>query len=237
MTSLGEKIRELRVAKKLSQPELAEAIGIEQSYLSKLENDKSVPSNEIFRALLSALEISLHDFMEAISMNGNQQKLLQIADIEGWYKAKQRHRVHSQRVFLYICSIMIVLGVTVFYAGFSKKIFNETQFEYWSQGIVLEGEPDNVFDSWRRLLDGNDRDIMRERGLEMERRKSLKRILLLQFKGSEFTEVSGSGKRLYSLEKEYQIPRAINSWLESIGVFFFGLGFVGFFLERKIYRL
>jgi transcriptional regulator with XRE-family HTH domain len=31
----------------LSQPELAEKIGSEQSYLSKLENDKYVPSNEI----------------------------------------------------------------------------------------------------------------------------------------------------------------------------------------------
>ena len=45
---LGERLRQLRQARDLTQPELADAIGIEQSYLSKLENDKYVPSADIF---------------------------------------------------------------------------------------------------------------------------------------------------------------------------------------------
>ncbi len=37
----GEKLKELRNEKEWTQPEMAEAIGIEQSYWSKLENGKS----------------------------------------------------------------------------------------------------------------------------------------------------------------------------------------------------
>jgi len=42
--NFGERIKQLRTERNMTQPQLAEAIGIEQSYLSKLENDKSVPS-------------------------------------------------------------------------------------------------------------------------------------------------------------------------------------------------
>ena len=50
--TLGEQLKKLRNAKDLSQPDLANIAGIEQSYLSKLENDKSIPSNDISRKLL-----------------------------------------------------------------------------------------------------------------------------------------------------------------------------------------
>ncbi|NQY36087.1 MAG: helix-turn-helix transcriptional regulator [Alteromonadaceae bacterium] len=53
----GEQFKKYRSDLGLSQPQLSELTGIEQSYLSKLENDKSVPSNEIFRNLLSAYNI------------------------------------------------------------------------------------------------------------------------------------------------------------------------------------
>src|SRR5688572_18022983 len=38
--NFGEKVKQLRAERNLTQPQLAQAIGIEQSYLSKLENDK-----------------------------------------------------------------------------------------------------------------------------------------------------------------------------------------------------
>ena len=48
----GEKLKVLRHDRGLTQPEMAEAIGIEQSYLSKLENDKSLPSEDTFVRIL-----------------------------------------------------------------------------------------------------------------------------------------------------------------------------------------
>ena len=63
MTTLGIRFKSLRSNKGLSQPELAEAVGIEQSYLSKLENDKSFPSDEIFLALLETMKVDLNEFL------------------------------------------------------------------------------------------------------------------------------------------------------------------------------
>ena len=57
----GEKLRSLRKNKDLTQPELAEVIGIEQSYLSKLENGKSLPSNDVLNRILDVFSLTVGD--------------------------------------------------------------------------------------------------------------------------------------------------------------------------------
>lgn len=59
MSTFGTQLKHYRSELKLSQPEFAEQVGIEQSYLSKLENDKSVPSNDTFRSILTALNLTI----------------------------------------------------------------------------------------------------------------------------------------------------------------------------------
>ena len=49
--TMGEFLRSLREQKQWKQPEAAQQIAIEQSYLSKLENNKAVPSTDIFQRL------------------------------------------------------------------------------------------------------------------------------------------------------------------------------------------
>ena len=59
--TLGEQLKRIRVNKGLSQPELAELSTIEQSYLSKLENDKKIflnDENEISKASNSGFIVS-----------------------------------------------------------------------------------------------------------------------------------------------------------------------------------
>lgn len=64
--TLDEQLKKLRAEKSPSQPELAELAGIEQSYLSKLENDKSLPSNEVLRKLLKAFSLSVAQLLEPL---------------------------------------------------------------------------------------------------------------------------------------------------------------------------
>ncbi|HEY1773824.1 MAG TPA: helix-turn-helix transcriptional regulator [Gammaproteobacteria bacterium] len=52
-----ENLRTLRLARGLTQPMLAEKAGIEQSYLSKLENGRSKPSDDVLARLAQALEV------------------------------------------------------------------------------------------------------------------------------------------------------------------------------------
>jgi transcriptional regulator with XRE-family HTH domain len=60
--TFGERIRQLRKEKKLTQQELADMVGINFTYLSKIENDKiessEFPSEETIKKLAKALEAS-----------------------------------------------------------------------------------------------------------------------------------------------------------------------------------
>jgi hypothetical protein len=39
-------------------------------------------------------------------------------------------------------------AITLFYAGQSKTLVPEIQFQYYSEGSVLAGEPKDIFDDW-----------------------------------------------------------------------------------------
>ena len=127
--TLGEQLKKLRAEKALSQPELAELAGIEQSYLSKLENDKSLPSNEVLRKLLSAFSLSVAQLLESLDKSYIKNNLLVISDIEQLYQQASTKQLSQQRNLLYMASSLIVLAVTLFYVGYSKQVFNERLYE------------------------------------------------------------------------------------------------------------
>ncbi|WP_013627493.1 helix-turn-helix domain-containing protein [Rubinisphaera brasiliensis] len=56
----GERLRELRQAKNLSQRDLAEQVGVNFTYISKIENEKldfaQFPGEELIRKLAKALD-------------------------------------------------------------------------------------------------------------------------------------------------------------------------------------
>ena len=71
MTTGGEKIRELRKAKGLTLRDLAEKLGIDFTYLSKIENmtpdDKgnpTVPSDRLLASIANTLGIAVDDLRE-----------------------------------------------------------------------------------------------------------------------------------------------------------------------------
>ncbi len=63
-----DNLRTLRLARGLTQPALAEKADIEQSYLSKLENGRSRPSDEVLTRLAQALETA----PETLLSNGDE---------------------------------------------------------------------------------------------------------------------------------------------------------------------
>ncbi len=85
--TFGQRLRELRKAKNLSQRELADRAGIDFSYLSKLENDRMAPpSARTIRVLAELLdadtdELSVlagkipEDLVDVLSRNPDAVKL------------------------------------------------------------------------------------------------------------------------------------------------------------------
>jgi transcriptional regulator with XRE-family HTH domain len=60
--TLGEKIKQARKAKKLTQVELADIAGVNSNHLSRLERGVFQPSVDVLRSLAAALELSV-DFL------------------------------------------------------------------------------------------------------------------------------------------------------------------------------
>jgi transcriptional regulator with XRE-family HTH domain len=91
-----ENLRVLRLAKGMTQPQLAELAQIEQSYLSKLENGRSSPSDEVLKRLADALATPAEELLrngdDAPDASGRRRAalaaaavvVLAIGGIGGW---------------------------------------------------------------------------------------------------------------------------------------------------------
>ena len=240
--TLGEQFKKLRAEKGLSQPELAELASIEQSYLSKLENDKSLPSSEVLRKLVNAFNVTLAELLTPLDKSYIKTNLLAINDIEQLFQQASAKQLNQQRNFLYAASAFIVLAVTLFYIGYSKQVFNETLYEYRSDGVVLAGEPSDIFWKWRELIDIKDRNEKDEKTRQlkvvMAQRSDVLVKLIPENKGYYFVETVEGGSRLFQKSKHdlpIQEPRAINAWLQVLGVLLFISGIMGFVLERRMF--
>ena len=89
---LGEKIKLLRTEKELTQPELAHKAGIEQSYLSKLENDKAIPSFDIINRVAMALESTGMGIIDTLSQSYVENNLSHIPEVAAEYAVIKQRR-------------------------------------------------------------------------------------------------------------------------------------------------
>ncbi|MDB5035922.1 MAG: LexA-related transcriptional regulator [Chlorobi bacterium] len=59
MSTLGERVRQLRLRHRLSQQEFAENLGISQSFLSDIERDTKIPGGDTLLSLKRSYGISI----------------------------------------------------------------------------------------------------------------------------------------------------------------------------------
>jgi len=238
MSTLGQQLKQLRNDKKLSQPEFAQQVGIEQSYLSKLENDKSIPSNEIFRALLIALDLSIDEFMKPLALSHDKARLIQIPDVEQWYKSKEVKSSATQRKVIYLAMFLISIGCALFYAGHENYVFNERFYEYKSTGVIKTDEPLNIFTHWKNYIIEPNREKREEKDREMLARRVPSFKLMDEYVGESFVEEVEGGKRVYYTyeAKPLIFAHSGNNWLEFLGLFTAVFGLVLVLLEPRLTR-
>lgn len=65
METFGQKIKRLRKAKRITQLELAERIGVDFTYVSKIENDRTMrsPAESTIRKIAEVLETDSEDLI------------------------------------------------------------------------------------------------------------------------------------------------------------------------------
>lgn len=223
--NVGERIRQLRTERNLTQPQLAEAIGIEQSYLSKLENDKSVPSADIFQAMLRAFALDTAGFLAGIDDHLVHRHLRQIPEVANHLNANAATRIHSIRNWLFGSAIACGLGLTAVVAGYRGLLFSDTQYGYYSQGVVLPGEPTDVY---RKLATfGAAQDPIQARIREDY-------FVTDVYRGEVFVVPVEGGSRTYSFTKQTEHQRPANRYLMLLGTVLAFAGLLGFVVEYRL---
>jgi transcriptional regulator with XRE-family HTH domain len=78
---LGERIRELRKARGLTQEQLAELVEVEQKHVSRLELGKSYPTIERLEKIAEALNVQLKDFFDFMHLDSPDTRALKIDEL------------------------------------------------------------------------------------------------------------------------------------------------------------
>lgn len=78
---LGERIRELRKFRGLTQEQLAELIEVEQKHVSRLELGKSFPTIERLEKIAEALGVPLRDFFDYVHLSDTDTRAKSIEEM------------------------------------------------------------------------------------------------------------------------------------------------------------
>ncbi|RUO35534.1 hypothetical protein CWE13_11435 [Aliidiomarina shirensis] len=239
--TLGERLKQRRNELDLSQPALAERMGIEQSFLSKLENDRSLPSNDTFRGWIAALNLSLAETLEPLEMSYIHSKLRPIADIEQYVSKNSARQLKERQRLFRVSAIALALAFPLFYSGFTANVFPEHRYEYMSYGTINFDESKDIYRNWRTSSVSMTRDEANALSEQMTRRLQEQYILTFENRGSQYSEeIEGSDGALYRTwylqpSQAPTVHRPINGLLQGFGLAFAVFGILGLWRERKLY--
>ena len=98
---IGQKLREIREAKNMSQVEIAEATGLVQPYVSRVENGHTIPGVETLEKWASALKVPLYQILYDGEEPPKPLKLSSNHNRELWgNSARDAHDLKRLRQFL-----------------------------------------------------------------------------------------------------------------------------------------
>lgn len=206
--TFGEYLKARRAERGWTQPEAAARAGIEQSYLSKLEAGKSVPSAEVYQRLVEAFGIEIEALAAALPPS-ELDRLREIGAVRDILLRQYRDtRALSRRWLLAGLALLIAgggfLGLSRLDAGGVEKAFT-----YQSIGPIRPGESLNVYDG----LDAEPDPAAPDRAAQLERRAALtaradfQTRAMTEFKGPGFVAPDAGGRRYWSLVGQTEVLR------------------------------
>lgn len=232
----GEKLKQLRNDKDLTQPELAEIMGIEQSYLSKLENEKSLPSNDVLNRILDVFDIAVGDLVNDLDQ-GARNQLRQIPDVGDHFNRQKQLLIGNRRRWILASALLLSFGVALVYAGNVHLLFSNIVYQYKSHGVVFDGESKEIFFRPQLFIpEAAERDVAIEFLDSIKARIDEVYLLDREFHGNVFNVTVEGGSRTYFLEDDTEIDPWQSKLVVFVGVLMTIFGLTGIFLERKLSR-
>ncbi len=233
----GDKIRALRHERNLTQPELAETLGIEQSYLSKLENDKSLPSNDVLNRILDVFGLGVGELVDDLDQ-GARNQLRQLPDVAAHIDRQKRLMIGNRRRWLALSAVLFSLGLAMIYAGSVHLFFPNVVYQYMSHGVVRDGEPKEIFRHTQEFIpESGERDEAIAFLDSIKARIDEDFLLESTYRGSVFNVAVAGGSRTYYIDGDVEIDPWQSKLVVFLGVLMSALGLIGLLLDRKLSRL
>ena len=158
--------------------------------------------------------------MKPLVSSHDKTRLMQIPDVEQWFKNKAVKGAASQRKIIYLAMFLISFGCALFYTAHKNYLFNERFYEYKSTGVIKTGEPLNIYTHWSNYIIESNRDKRDEKNREMLARRVPSFKLMHEYIGESCVEEVEGGKRVYTAnELTRTMPHAGNNWFEFLGIF------------------
>lgn len=242
--NFGERLKQLRTEKGLTQPQFAQAAGVEQSYLSKLENDKSVPSAEMFSTILAGLGMDEASFLKEVDKEVLSTTLNHIPAVARFTTAANVTQLKDSKKWLVGSGVAWILGFALMLAANDGIFFSNKIYKYTSPGVILNGEPENIFEKHDEIV-----ALKMAAGLltQPETSKQMAafrsdraRPMTVEWpesRGTVYGEPAQDGRRRFDLIDTRYVQAPGNRLLQYIGAIVLACGFVGLFLEWRLRRL
>ncbi|WP_374584085.1 helix-turn-helix domain-containing protein [Pseudoduganella sp.] len=242
--NFGEKLKQLRTERGQTQPQFAEALGIEQSYLSKLENDKSVPSAEMFSTIVAGLGMDAASFLKDLHQEVLETTLRHIPAVAQFTTQAVAQQADHSRRWLVGSALAWILGFALMLAANDGIFFPNRVYHYTSPGVIQAGEAENIFDTFEEILSLRQTAnlITREEFAKTMADFKAQRVRPMNVETTEnrgqfyFARADG-GQRRFSLVRYEHVAATGNRILQFIGAVIFAAGFVGMFTEWRLRRL
>jgi len=240
----GERLKQLRLDKGLTQPQFAQAAGIEQSYLSKLENDKSVPSAEMFSTLLAGLEMDAATFLSEVDSDILATTLRHIPAVTQFTGQTAVAQVRQTRHWLFGSAAAGVLGFAMMLAANDGIFMPNNLYKYSSPGVIRPGEAENIFDKYREILAlklaaglMTAEEAAKENAAFTADRARPVTVEWPASRGTVYYEAAENGRRRFELDHTTYVLAPGNRILQYLGAIVLVCGFVGLFIEWRLRRM
>lgn len=242
--NFGERLKQLRTGKGLTQPQFAQMAGIEQSYLSKLENDKSVPSAEMFGTIVAALGMDAATFLQDVDQDVLAATLRHIPQVTQFTSSEVAAQVHHTKRWLFGSAAAWLLGFAMMLAANDGIFFSNTMYKYSSPGVIRPGEAENVFSTYREVLANQllaklitVEEMGKQSAEFVARRDRPVTVEWPENRGTVYYEPAENGRRRFELVNTRHIEAKGNRILQYLGAIVLLSGFVGLFIEWRLRRL
>jgi len=218
----GDYLRRQREDRGWTQPDAANKVGIEQSYLSKLETGKSYPSDDVFGRLIQAYAIDVKALVRDLDP-GEADALRDIESLRVTRLTLHRTARRLSRGWMLAGLACLLIGGGSTGAALTASDSSHEEYIYLSRGVIAPGEPFDVFDRVDVPLGGTPERVAEMRAQQIALQDRIDDEVRIQrtLQGEGYFETVEGGRRYFrALDSETVIERSPLRWFWVPGLMF-----------------